>query len=73
MSVFTYTHYLYNNRLGSNFFNIVETMAKFLIEVPHNEDELACMRAIESFVQSGNHFLAHAEWGCEDNEQLNFH
>lgn len=43
-------------------------MAKFLIEVPHNEDELACLRAIESFVKSGNHFLAHAEWGCEDNE-----
>jgi hypothetical protein len=43
-------------------------MAKFLIEVPHNEDQAACLRALEVFVSSGNHFLANAEWGCEDSE-----
>jgi hypothetical protein len=43
-------------------------MTKFIIEVPHNEDQAACLRAIEMFVKSGNHFLAHAEWGCKDNE-----
>ena len=43
-------------------------MKKFLIEVPHAEDETACFRAIEMFIKSGSHFLANAEWGCKDNE-----
>ena len=43
-------------------------MANFLIEVPHAEDKVACLRAIEIFVSTGSHFLANAEWGCEDGE-----
>ena len=43
-------------------------MAHFLIEVPHAEDKVACLRAIEIFVTTGSHFLANAEWGCEDGE-----
>ncbi len=43
-------------------------MAHFLIEVPHAEDKVACLRAIEIFVNTGSHFLANAEWGCEDGE-----
>jgi len=43
-------------------------MSHFLIEVPHAEDKVACMRAIEVFVATGSHFLAKAEWGCEDGE-----
>jgi hypothetical protein len=43
-------------------------MAHFLIEVPHAEDKVACLRAIEIFVATGSHFLANAEWGCEDGE-----
>lgn len=43
-------------------------MANFLIEVPHDEDKSACMKAIQIFVESGSHFLANADWGCSDNE-----
>jgi hypothetical protein len=43
-------------------------MAKYLIEVPHSEDQAACLRAIEVFISSGNHFLANAEWGCKDKQ-----
>jgi hypothetical protein len=43
-------------------------MGKFLIEVPHGDDTLSCVRAIQIFLTSGSHFLTHAEWGCEDGE-----
>ena len=43
-------------------------MAKFLIEVPHDADKIACARAIQTFLQFGSHFPAHAEWGCSDGE-----
>lgn len=43
-------------------------MPKFLIEVPHDEDALACILAIKSFLETGSHFLSNAEWGCEDGE-----
>lgn len=41
-------------------------MPKFLIEVPHASDELACTRAVQIFLSTGSHFLTHAEWGCMD-------
>ena len=43
-------------------------MAKFLIEVPHGADKEACNQAIQIFVQTGSHFLTHADWGCLDGE-----
>jgi hypothetical protein len=43
-------------------------MSKFLIEVPHGEDTLSCVRAIQIFLTSGSHFLTHADWGREDGE-----
>lgn len=43
-------------------------MSRFLIEVPHGEDWIACTQAIEIFLNSGSHFLAHADWGCMDGE-----
>jgi hypothetical protein len=43
-------------------------MAKFLIEVPHEAEEIACLRAIEIFLKSGSHFLTRADWGCMDGE-----
>lgn len=43
-------------------------MANFLIEVPHKEDKMACVKAIEIFANSGSHFLANADWGCSDHE-----
>ena len=43
-------------------------MKKFLIEVPHGSDKHACDQAIQVFLQTGSHFLTHAEWGCRDGE-----
>jgi hypothetical protein len=43
-------------------------MARFLIEVPHEEGVVACARAIQIFLTSGSHFLTHADWGCKDDE-----
>jgi hypothetical protein len=41
-------------------------MARFLIEVPHEEEVLACARVVKIFLATGSHFLTHADWGCED-------
>jgi hypothetical protein len=41
-------------------------MARFLIEVPHEPETLACARVVQVFLTSGSHFLTHADWGCED-------
>jgi hypothetical protein len=41
-------------------------MSKFLIEVPHEADALACARVAQVFLASGSHFLTNAEWGCID-------
>ena len=43
-------------------------MDRFLIEVPHSEDKLECARAVQIFLNSGSHFLTHADWGCCDGE-----
>lgn len=43
-------------------------MAKFLIEVPHGAEKAACARAVQTFLMSGSHFLANADWGCMDGE-----
>jgi hypothetical protein len=43
-------------------------MSRFLIEVPHAAETLACARVVEVFLQSGSHFLTHADWGCKDGE-----
>lgn len=43
-------------------------MKKFLIEVPHGANKGSCDEAIQVFLQTGSHFLTHAEWGCQDGE-----
>ena len=43
-------------------------MPRFLIEVPHEAEKVACLRAIQTFLQTGSHFLANADWGCSDGE-----
>ena len=43
-------------------------MTRFLLEVPHEAEEAACLRAIQTFLQTGSHFLANADWGCADGE-----
>ena len=43
-------------------------MSKFLIEVPHEEETVACATVVQVFLASGSHFLTHADWGCMDGE-----
>lgn len=43
-------------------------MAKFLIEVPHEADLVACAHAVQIFLKTGSHFLTNADWGCSDGE-----
>lgn len=43
-------------------------MNKYLIEVPHGADKKSCMRAIQVFMNTGSHFVTHADWGCMDGE-----
>jgi hypothetical protein len=43
-------------------------MEKYLIEVPHEATDSACVNAVNVFLQTGSHFLRQAEWGCHDGE-----
>jgi hypothetical protein len=43
-------------------------MGRFLIEVPHEEEVLACARVVEIFLKTGSHFVTNADWGCRDGE-----
>jgi len=41
-------------------------MPRFLIEVPHEAEKLACARVVQVFLATGSHFLTQADWGCMD-------
>ena len=41
-------------------------MPRFLIEVPHDKELLACAQVVESFLNYGSHFATKADWGCTD-------
>jgi hypothetical protein len=41
---------------------------RFLIEVTHDADQVACARVVEVFLSSGSHLLTHADWGCMDGD-----
>ncbi len=43
-------------------------MSRFLIEVPHEEEEVACARVVEIFLKTGSHYLTHTDWGCMDGD-----
>ncbi len=43
-------------------------MSKFLIEVPHESEVVACAKAVRVFLATGSHFLTHADWGCMDGD-----
>ena len=43
-------------------------MARFLIEVPHESEMVACARAVQLLLQTGSHFLTHADFGCRDDD-----
>jgi hypothetical protein len=41
-------------------------MPKFLIELPHESEMVSCARAAKVLLESGSHFLTHADFGCHD-------
>jgi hypothetical protein len=41
-------------------------MTRFLIEIPHEEDTVACARVVQVFLGTGSHLLSNADWGCMD-------
>jgi hypothetical protein len=41
-------------------------MARFLIEIPHEEETVACARVVQVFLATGSHLLSNADWGCLD-------
>lgn len=43
-------------------------MGRFLIEVSHDAEPIACILVAEAFLRSGSHFLTRADWGCQDGE-----
>jgi hypothetical protein len=43
-------------------------MARFLIEIPHEAEMVACARAIHVLMTSGSHFLTNADYGCKDGD-----
>ena len=43
-------------------------MARFLIELPHEAEPVACLRAIQVLLSTGSHYLTHADYGCLDGE-----
>ena len=43
-------------------------MPRFLIEVPHEEEMVACAKAAQILLETGSHFLTHADFGCRDGD-----
>lgn len=41
-------------------------MPRFLIELDHEAETVACARAIQQLQQTGSHFLTNADYGCHD-------
>jgi hypothetical protein len=41
-------------------------MARFFIELPHEAEEISCARAAKTLLETGSHFLTHADFGCND-------
>jgi hypothetical protein len=46
----------------------IGAMARYLIEVPHEEETVACARVVEIFLKTGSHYLTHTDWGCMDGD-----
>ena len=41
-------------------------MPRFLIEVPHEPEVVACAKAVRRLLTTGSHFMTHADFGCYD-------
>jgi hypothetical protein len=47
-------------------------VAKFLIEIPHEAETVACARVVHVFLTSGSHLLSNADWGCMDGVHVSW-
>jgi hypothetical protein len=45
----------------------ITRMERFLIEVPHEAGQEACLAALRILLSSGSHFLTHTDFGCMDD------
>ena len=43
-------------------------MSKYMVEVAHEAEKIACLRAAQILLKSGSHFLTNANFGCLDGE-----
>ncbi len=43
-------------------------MPRFYIEIQHEAEKVACLRAIKVLQETGSHFLTNADYGCKDGD-----
>lgn len=43
-------------------------MPRYMIELPHETEVVACIHAARALLESGSHFLTHADFGCHDGD-----
>ena len=43
-------------------------MPRFYIEIPHEAETIACLRAVRVLQDTGSHLLTHADYGCYDGD-----
>lgn len=43
-------------------------MERFLIELPHQGNDVSCWQVVQVLFETGSHFLTNADWGCLDGE-----
>ena len=43
-------------------------MARYMLEVDHENTPESCVLAVELFLGSGSHFLTQTDWGCMDGD-----
>lgn len=41
-------------------------MPRYLIQLTHSDERVACIRALRAIEQYGSHLVTHMEWGCKD-------
>jgi hypothetical protein len=43
-------------------------MPRFLIELSHEAEKVACARAVQALLSTGSHYLTNADYGCLDGD-----
>ena len=43
-----------------------QEMSRFLIEYSYSSEYEACLRAANTLLSTGSHYITHADWGCRD-------